>query len=625
MDTIYTFGRFRLDPSRRAILWGEEPVPLTPKAFDVLTLLIRNRGRVVTKEELLREAWPDATVDESSLSYQISILRKALSERSGGERHIATIPGQGYQWVAEATPVAGVRDELVLEERELTQITVEEEFEPARGRRNLIVLLALAGIAAIVTAASSFLSRPAATPAGEIRSLAILPFKPLTLAGKDEALEIGMADALISRMSRARDLTVRPLTAVRRFGGLEQDPVAAGRALEVDAVLDGTIHSADGRIRVSARVIRVADGKQIWSDQFDRESGDLFAIHDSVGVQLASALAQSLKGDDRARIATHETQSIEAWREFALARLRSSRPGGGNLREAIGHLERAIALDPQYAAAHAELANCYAILPVGADGDPRQSSRLARESADRALALDPRLADAYVARGTALFWFEWDWKGAEEDFLEAIRLEPNDALAHLRYAHLLSNAGRAVEAERHARRAERLDPLSIMAITLSGQFMLQRGDLDGALRQLDHALELDPDFWIAHLNRGKALELQGRHDEAVREFEKAMAGSGENNEPLSMIGHLHAIRGETAEARAVLAQMSALASRRYVPPTKLALVHAGLGETEAAITLLERACEARDVGMLFLDVNPRWRPLHGDPRWRSLRRCAGLE
>lgn len=620
--TTYFFGPFALDIGRRTLLREGKPVALTPKAFDLLAALVKRGGVVVDKETILGEVWPDTVVDEGSLTFQISALRKALSEQTGGERIIATIPGRGYQLVVPVREAEAM--EMTIEERGITTLTYEmSQREEGRSLRTLVWPVALVAVAVILVV-FAVLSRRPPVGSGADRSLAVLPFKPIVGSQRDEALELGMADALIARISSLQDVTVRPLTAVRRYRGLEDDPLAAGRDLGVDSVLDGSIHSAGGRVRVVARLLRVTDGRQLWQGKFEVADAEIFGVQDAISDRIVGALALELTPDEKERLERSSTTSLEAYRAYSIGRLHMWRLRGDEIDEAIGHFKRAIELDPTYTLAHAALGDCYAMLPISQDRPSKPNFDEARKTIERLIALSPNSADAYAIRGGIRFWGEWDWEGAEADYRRALELNPNHSLAHLRYAHLLSNIGRHDESAREAAEALRLEPLSALLNGLAGMFRLQAKDYEGAIRQLEHTLEIEPDFWIAHLNLGKCYELMQRYDLAEEHYRSALERSDKNNEPLSMIGHLHGLRGQRAEAEKVASQLIAISKERYVPPTKIALIYAGMGDHAKAIEWLGKGCADRDVGMTFLNVNPRWDRLRGDPGFAAIERCVGL-
>jgi TolB-like protein/tRNA A-37 threonylcarbamoyl transferase component Bud32/Flp pilus assembly protein TadD len=462
-------------------------------------------------------------------------------------------------------------------------------------------------------------------PVPAIRTIAVLPFKPIIAKERDEALEFGIADTLIAKISNIRGVTVRPLTAVRRYAGLEQDAVEAGRQLGVDAVLDGTTHNDKDKIRVTARLLRVSDAAQLWSGHYDTTFADIFSIYDAISGRLADELSLKLTADEQREVRKRDTRNPAAYRAYLLGRYYQGQIGRENFQRAIDSFRKAIAIDPEYALPYVGVANINAVLPVAADFPSSGPSQVAKEAASKAIALDPALADAYTALGWVKFWYDWDWPEAERLYQRSIALNPNYPSAHLFYGGLLSIEGRHAESLREVELAERLDPLHIQVNIIKAQSLYQAGRLDETIDYLRQVLQIHPDAWVAQLISAKAYEQKGAYDDALRQYQSSWAHSPGATEPLGRIGHLYAIRGETAKAREVLAQLTDMIAKRYVPPYNIALVHAGLGEKDEALRLLERACQERDVRVVFLKVDPAWNPIRSDPRFRKILSCANLQ
>ncbi len=615
----YEFGRYELDPSRRRLQFDGADVPLTPKAFDVLRVLLESGGEPLSKEEILLAVWRDTVVDENNLTFQISILRKTLRERGEGTDCIATIPGRGYQFVSPVA-IVGMSSEIILEETERTTVEIEET------RRWAVPVVATAAIIVLLVAgAVIWRSKDREHPTmSSSRVIAVLPFTPIVSDERDEALELGMADALINRISSIDGVTVRPLMAVRRYAGAEQDSIEAGRQLDVDAVLEGRIHRSGDQLRVTARLLRVSDGKQLWEASFDDRFSGIFVVQDSISRRIAGALALSLSPEAERRMRSGVSDNMEAYRAYAMGRFYFTRVLAGDMARAIESYQQAIELDPQFADAWAGLAEAYASLSISTDVSPEDSFPQAKAAAETALRIDPDSSGGHTALATVALWYDWDWAKSESEFLRALELDRGNALTRLRYAHLLSNIGRHEESRANALEAQRLDPLSPLVSTLSGQFLLQAGDVGSGTRLLRTTLEDHPDFWLAQLNLGKAYELQGRYEEALAAFRKSAELSGSNEEALMMIGYVQGELGRTAEAEAIVNQMISDSRTRYVRPTRMALVYVGMGDHDKAFLWLEKACRDRDLGLVFLYANSRWRKLENDPRFDSIRQCVNL-
>ena len=346
-EISYRFDAFELDPLRRVLLREGKLIALKPKVLDTLLVLVRNSGRVTDKDELMQAVWPDTVVEEVNLAHNISVLRKALGQRSEENRFIITVPGRGYGFVADVTETRrNAPPSAVVAEYELTRarLIVEEETDerisPASAqtyvggadarlpqgeeaerslvlapeRKRFVFVAVLTGIAiAVALSLLIYGLRPGkARQFAQIRSIAVLPFKPLVAESRDEALELGMADTLIARLSNIRDINVRPVSAVRKYAGMEQDAVAAGREQRVDAVLDGQIQMSGEKIRVTVRLVRVEDGAAIWTNQFDESMKDLFRVEDSISERVAGVLAVKLSGEEKERLTRHYTESADS-------------------------------------------------------------------------------------------------------------------------------------------------------------------------------------------------------------------------------------------------------------------------------------------------------------------------
>ena len=625
---IYEFGDFHLDSARRVLLRcdDDQPVKLTSKAFDTLLYMVRHGGAVLDKEELMRAVWPDTFVEENNLSQNVSALRRALGEKQGENRYIATVPGRGFSFVAEVRAGRGkdgrestdpVRTENNIERQEMLQgVDLTRPDQHKVGRRGKLWPAVFGGIIVAALGAGAlhlWRLQKATGPAQPIRTIAVLPFKPLVVENRDEALELGMADTLIARLSHSREVIVRPLSSVRRYGGLEQDPQAAGRELGVESVLDGGIQRWGDRIRVTARLINVPDGTSLWVGTFDEKFTGVFAVQDAISGRVADELALRLTGEERELLAKRYTPDPEAYELYLKGRFFVNQLRLESIMKAIGFFEEAIRKDPNYALAYAGIADCYNRLPVTSDVPSREAFPQAKEAALRALEIDGQLAEAHTILGWIKLWYEWNWEGAGREFRRALEINPNYPVARMGYAHLLSDLGRHQEALDEVDRALRLDPLSSFAGTLKGHFLFHARRYPQAIDQLHRTLEIEPNFWVGQITLGKNYERAGRYEEALEAFRKAGEFSGGNSETISLSGFTYAMSGRRGEADRMLRELEAMSEQRYVPPYNVALVYHGLGDSGEALKLLEKAYQERDVHMVFLGVDPKWDALHDNP------------
>jgi len=604
---ICQFHGYRLDVVRRQLLDpGGVPVPLMPKAIETLVYLVERAGQTVTKEELLQAVWPNVVVEENNLTQNISALRRAFGETLSERKFIVTIPGQGYRFVAPVGPVSSAAAEPVP--------------EPAPKRRFLLIgaaaLVAVLVVGAIAWRLPSIRS-PAVPP--QPQTIAILPFAPVVASERNEALELGMADSLIMELSRSPSLIVRPLSATRRFVALDQDPVDAGRQLAVEAVVDGTLQIGDGRLRASARLLRVADGRQLWAEKFEEQFSNIFQVQDAIVQRVAGALKIQLIPESQ-----RQTENVQAYELYMRGRLHQLRLVMPEVRRGIEYFEQAIAADPSYALAYAGIADAMRSLVLSNDVPPAEVAMRAEEAAARAIELAPDLPEANYARGLVALWFDWDWPAAENYLARAVMLAPNNAEAHTFLAHLYSNLGRKQEALTHARRAGELNPISPLIGALEGMYLAHQREYPVAVSRAREAITLDPNFWLAHHLLANALIDAGQYEAALLESAEAKRLS-----PLQTLSDTFsaialARLGRTQEARAILQSLAATARQTYVPPSHFAMIETALGNRDKAFAYLDTALAGRDARLALLKIDPLWDDLRSDPRFQAALRRMNL-
>jgi len=636
---IYEFGEFRLDASKRLLLRDNgESVPLTPKVFDTLLYLLQHVGKIIEKDELMHEIWTDTIVEENNLSQNISILRRILGEKRGEHRFIATIPGQGFKFVA-SVQVSSLKFQVPSSvESEIKQPELNNKSESENNnqpetrklkhetnRNRKVFAFAALVLLIAVGAAVYFWQAQTKSVSSPIKTVAVLPFKPLVAENRDEALEIGMTDTLISRLGNNREIIVRPLSSVRKFGNLEQDANSAGRELGVDAILDGSIQRWGDKIRVNIRLVKVFDGTLLWTGTFDEKFTDIFIVQDAISTKVAAALALKLSGDEKMRLTRRYTENVEAYGLYLRGRFHIFKLTPPEMNKGISYFQQAIAIDPNYALAYAGIADAYRSLALGGEMLPTEFLPKAKAAAQKAIEIDEALSEAHTALGMTIFWYDWDWNEAENQFRRALELNPNSAEAHLFYAHLLSNTGRHAEALFEIKLARELDPLFPFANALEGQFLIHAGQTDEALARLQKTVELEPNFWMPYLFASSAYIEKEMYAEAIAEARRARKLSSVQTTAISLDGYALAKSGRRDEARAVLNELLKLSTARFVPPNHIALVYKGLGEQDETFAWLERGFQQRDPKMTFLKVDPKWNNLRSEPRFVDLMRRMNFE
>ncbi len=483
-----------------------------------------------------------------------------------------------------------------------------------------VIAVLLAGLALAI-----YSSRPEQPrPAKPIKSIAVLPFKPLIAESRDEALELGMADTLISKLSNIRQVTVRPLSAVRQYAGLEQDAAAAGREQKVDAVLDGNIQRSGEKIRVTVRLVRVADGFEVWSDQFDEKFTDIFSVQDSVSRKVAGMLAVTLTGEEKELMTKRQTGDVEAYQFYLMGRYHLNRLTDDGFRKGRDYFQQAIDKDPNYALAYAGLADAYNRLSGFNAISPREGFPSARAAAIKALELDDKLAEAHTMLGVVKFFYDWDWSGAEREFTRAVEINPSYSDTHQMYSYYLSAMGRYDEALAEMRRAQELDQLSLEKNVGIGEILYYQRQYDQAIEQYQKVLEMDPNSGFTHWAIGNVYVQKKKYEEAIAEYQKAIPLSGDSPDEPASLGHAYALSGKRREAQVVLDALKERSRRSYVSPTIIAFIYIGLGEKDQAFAWLDKAYEGRDFILVQLKAEPTFDSLRSDQRFVDLLRRVGL-
>ena len=642
------FRDFVLDVAAYELRRNGHRVRLERQPMDLLILLVARRGQLVSRSQIVDALWgKDVFVDvENGVNTAIRKLRQALRDAPDAPTFIETVPGKGYRFIAavEALPdpgpsplpaaaappsVVGVQTSAAGAETASTEASVAvpeaagvgERAAGRRARGRLVVgALTVAALAGVLLWAWT---RP--TESGTRVTIAVLPFDNLNRDAERDYLASGLTEDTIVSLGRIdpERVSVIGRTSINVYRGTTKSLAEIGRELGTDYLVESSLRAESSHLRITARLVRVRDQVQIWSDSFDRNTSSILGLQQEISSAIAEQVRTRLSPDRQRTLARQHTQNAEAYDFFLRGRHSLNQRTPEAIQRAIDAFQRATVADPTYALAWANLAMAYGSSPLNSDVDPRQVSAHVREAAVRAVAANPDLAEAQHALGHVKWAFEWDWPAAEAAFKRAIDLDPSYSLVHLILAHLLSQTGRHAEAEPFMRRARELDPLNPLSYALSSQVAFQARDYGGALQHANRAIALDQEFWIGHQMRGQALEELGDHDLALKALATAARLSGQNSKPISLTGYILGRSGRTAEARDLLGALEIASRQRYVPPYALALVHAGLGDADAAFEWLDRAYAARDVHLMFLTVDVKWDRYRADPRFGDLlARCG---
>jgi TolB-like protein len=571
---FFEFGGFRLDRSKRRLLCDGQIVPLTTKVFDTLLALVESNGEIIEKDDLIKKVWPSSFVEEGNLTQNISVLRKVLGERPGENQYIATVPRIGYRFVAEVT---SLRDES--RRREITRV------EP--------------------TAA-----------------IAVLPFKLLASESRDEYLGLGLADALITRLSNVRQMIVRPTSAVLKYAQSNRDAIVIGQELNVTLVLEGSIRKSGERLRVTAQLVNVEDGRSLWANTFDEQFTDIFIVEDSIAGKVAAALALRLSSKEKETLIKRYTDHVEAYEAYLKGRYYSNKFTLENFHKAIKCFNHALEIDADYALAYAGMAESYWIA-TDLYLNPKEALQKTQDAAIKAVKADDNLAEAHTFLATTRMNYDWNWAEAEQHFKRAIYLNPGYATAHHWYGWYLTLMGHHDEAIAELERARQFDPFSIGINWFLSAALCLAGRYDESLEQAHNLIELEPNFWGGHWAKATAHTYKGEYASAIASYHKA----GElDASPMikGALAHVCGLSGRREEAEAILEEFKAEKTDQFVSPYYLALTHLALGEKGKAIEYLEKAYEVRDGSLPLIKVDYRFNDLRSDPAFNDLILRIGL-
>lgn len=580
------FGPFRIDLSSREVRRNGERLVLTPKAFDILVALVSAGGRIVTRQELFEGVWAGISVDENNLNQQIRILRKALGPEWAAA--IETVPRVGYRAVLPHGGAGTRRSRWI-------RLTIGRAI--AAGL--VVVLLAVSAASVLVESGSERVPAPS--------SIAVVPFFD-NGGGEDAYLGFAIAEALTAALGSTRGLRARPVAAGTTLLDEPLEAVAAGKRLRVEAVVSGSVRRSGGRIRVTARLTRVEDGAVMWWGTFDRPVSELFGLPGDVYRSLAAAMR--LQEPEIALRRTRQPASAEAYEEYAKGRYLWNRRDFESMQKSVDHFRRAIALDPNYAAAWAGLGSALGFL----------ERPEADEATSKALALDDALAEARANRAVGYLLGRFDFALAKREFERAIRSDPYCATAHHWFAFYWAAVGDLDRALASVDQARRLEPSSLIIQTDVAQILYYARRYEEARAQVEGVIALDPTFAQAHRVHSAILIALGRYDEAVSAIQESVRIDGWTDDP--RVAYALARAGRHAEAREVVERV--VAAPHPNAPYFLAEAWTALGDHHRALLWLERAYAARRVDVALIKVEPKLDPLRDEPRFDELLARLGL-
>ena len=587
---------------------NKEPVPIQ----QLLPEVSQEIGRIISKT--LKKDREERYQTAKDLLIDLKDVKQDLEIQNKPERTVAPNREESKTQIFNATTSDAAHTTSSAE-----YVVSEIKSHKSSFTIGLIVLL----LASIGLGYRFFTSRSSSTK-GQIESIAVMPFVNESGNADVEYLSDGMTETLISSLSQLPNLLVKARSSVFRYKGKEIDPNKIGQELLVQAVLLGRIIQRGEQLTLSLELVDVRTHNVIWSENYNRKQTDLVSLQSEIARDVSQKLRRKLSGAEERRITKKYTENAEAYQLYLKGRVHLLKTTRAEVQTSISYFQQAIAIDPFYALAYAGLADAYRSLSLAGEMPSTEVMPKAKAAAQRAIEIDDTLAEAHANLGTIIFWYDWDWNTAENQFKRALELDSNSADTHLFYANLLSNTGRRAEGLAEAKRARELDPLNGRINGLEAQFLIHAGQTDEALTRLQKTLELDPNYWLAHLYLAGAYIEKGMYSEAVAEARKAREFSGASTTPISFLGYALAKSGKQAEARAELEELLRLSKENYVSPYNIAMIYNGLDKRDETLAWLERGFVQRDVRMTFLKVEPKWNNLRSDPRFQDLLRRVGL-
>ncbi|HEY0079199.1 MAG TPA: winged helix-turn-helix domain-containing protein [Pyrinomonadaceae bacterium] len=569
----------------RVLLRDGQPVPLTPKAFDTLLVLIQNSGVIMQKRELLDKVWPDTFVGEATLSQNIFTLRKVLGLAPPGSQYIETIPKRGYRFVEKVRQVPSDSD--AAKEEAAATSPAPHSADKSRNQNEAI------------------------------DSLAILPFVSEGDDTEAEYLSEGITESIINSLSLFSNLKVVARSIVFRHRSKDAHPQEVGRQLGVRALLLGRVIHFSKRIIVRVELVDVENGWQLWGEQYDRELEDVLAVQEEIADLISETIRLQLPGRASSRQFEPYTEGSEAGQLYLRGRYHFNKHTADDYLKAIEYFDQSVAKAPFYARAYAALADALALYDFYGLKPSSETMSQAKAAAAKALEIDDELPEAHTSLAYVLMLYDFDWIGANREFTRSLKLNPNCIHTHYWQSRLLLSRGQFNSALAASVRAMELDSLNISSNLHLGWCYFYTSQYERAIEQMQKIIEMERDFWPARVMLGSAYVESNKIVEAIEEFQRA---SKVLDSPVvqSYLGRAYALSGDRARAKRIVGELKQQAGKRYVPPYFVGMLYATLDEKDSAFEWLEKAYEARNQWLGFLKIAPEFHNLRDDSRFNSL-------
>jgi len=623
------FGVFEVDLRAGQLTKRGLRLRLQEQPFQVLAMLLEKPGELVSREELRSRLWPRTIVDfDHGLNKAINKIREALGDSAENPRFVETVARRGYRFLADVeaidspSPQPKVAPDVAGDAGRSSAAHLGAAW--SRLPHSLAWKLFGFGLALVLAAALFWTVYPRNYSSSKIRSLAVLPLENLSGDASQDYFAEGMTDELITHLGQISALRVISRTSVMTYKSTRKSLAEVARELNVEAVVEGSVLRSGERVRITAQLIEVPADRHMWAQSYEGDLRDTLTLQNSVARAIAEQVRATLNRQEKAALEKSRAVNPEAYEAYLKGRYFWNKRTGDGLKKAIDYFSLAIEKDPDYAEAYSGLADSYAL-----SGDweyailsPQDASPKAKAAATKALALDDSLGEAHTSLAFAMDQYDWDWESAEREYKRAIALNPGYATAHHWYAWHLIVMGRNSEGISELRKAENLDPLSLIISADLADALCIAHLYDESVQQSRKTLEMDPNFAVAHYQLGQAFEQKHMHEEAIAEFQRAIELSGGNAAFDSNLAYAYAASGRRDQALKIAKDLESRASESSTADANIALIYVALGDNDQAIVWLNKAYQARFNPSILL--RPAFDPIRSDARFQDLLRRIGL-
>jgi TolB-like protein/DNA-binding winged helix-turn-helix (wHTH) protein/Flp pilus assembly protein TadD len=583
-------------------------VKLERQPMELLIFLVERKGQLVTRDQVAAKLWPDGiTVDTvPAINNAIRKIRTAFHDSAENPKHLETVVGKGYRFVGDLE---------VIKIGPAEAVAPPAPAVPAPPRRRRWLLLAASAV--VLIAAGSLTRLLWRAPAAPIRSLAVLPLQNLSADPAQNYFAEGITDELTTNLAKIGSLRVISRTSTMQYAGNHKPMRQIAEELHVDAVLEGSVVRSGNKIRVTAQLIDGRRDSHLWAQSYERDLGDVLELQNSIALDIASHVNAVLSPQERGALTSHHSVAPEAYEAYLHGRSEAGKQTQEGLRNAVRDFRRATEADPLYGAGYAGLADAFSLMANYGVLPPRSAFPRAEAAARKAVELDPSSAEAHASLAFIRLHYNWDWSGAEAEYKRALQLSPGFALAHLRYAEFLSNAGRHSEAIHEIGRAHDSDPLSLTIDNNIGRIFYFARQYDDTIREMQSVLALHPERMWARVFLGLAYAQKHMFADAIAEFERASELTG--GDPGVGYAYALAAAGKNDGARRILHDYVEVPSESgTLDFVWIAGVYTALGDKDRAFAWIDKAYENRDFFLTYVGVDPQLDPLHSDPRFARL-------